>query len=276
VVAPPRRVRPGLIVVSPRASERQFHVVAALVFLASAAATVTWGASMTAMGGMAMPGGWTMSMAWMRVPGQSWTGAATSFLGMWVVMMPAMMLPALVPMLRRYRRALGVIAGGDLGRLTVVAGLGYFAVWTALGLALFPPGAALAELAMRQPALARAVPKATGVVVLLAGALQFTSWKARHLASCVEPPGRDSQVRADTSAAWRHGLCLGLHCSQACAGLTAVLLVVGVMDVRAMALVAAAITAERVAADRVGTAHAIGAVVVIAGCLQLAGAATLR
>jgi len=40
-----------------------------------------------------MPGGWTMAMAWTRMPGQTWPGAAASFLGMWVVMMVAMMLP---------------------------------------------------------------------------------------------------------------------------------------------------------------------------------------
>jgi hypothetical protein len=34
-------------------------------------------------------------MAWMRMPGQTWPGAAASFLGMWVVMMVAMMLPYL-------------------------------------------------------------------------------------------------------------------------------------------------------------------------------------
>jgi len=37
--------------------------------------------------------------------GQTWPGAAASFLGMWVVMMVAMMLPSLVPMLSRYREA---------------------------------------------------------------------------------------------------------------------------------------------------------------------------
>jgi hypothetical protein len=41
------------------------------------------------------------------MPGQTWPGAAASFLGMWVVMMVAMMLPSLVPMLWRYRQALG-------------------------------------------------------------------------------------------------------------------------------------------------------------------------
>ena len=57
-----------------------------------------------------MPGGWTMSMAWMRMPGQTWPAAAAAFLGMWVVMMVAMMLPSLVLMLRRYRQAVGSTA----------------------------------------------------------------------------------------------------------------------------------------------------------------------
>ena len=93
--------------VSGRASQRAFFAVSALLFAASAALTIVWCASMSAMGGMPMPGGWTMSMAWMRMPGQTWPGAAASFLGMWVVMMVAMMLPSLVPMLWRYRQVVG-------------------------------------------------------------------------------------------------------------------------------------------------------------------------
>src|SRR5689334_6297762 len=92
---------------SERASQQAFWSVAVLLFAASTTGTIVWCASMSAMGGMQMPGGWTMSMAWMRMPGQTWTGAAASFLGMWVVMMVAMMLPSLVPMLCRYRRAVG-------------------------------------------------------------------------------------------------------------------------------------------------------------------------
>src|SRR5881396_1936198 len=91
----------------PMASERAFLGISALLFAASAAVTIGWCASMSAMVGMPMPGGWTMSMAWMRMPGQTWPGAAASFLGMWVVMMVAMMLPSLGPMLWRYRQAVG-------------------------------------------------------------------------------------------------------------------------------------------------------------------------
>jgi hypothetical protein len=77
-------------------SDRAFFSVSALLFAASAAGTIVWCASMSAMGEMPMPGGWTMSMAWMRMPGQTCAGAAVLFLGMWVVMMVAMMLPSLV------------------------------------------------------------------------------------------------------------------------------------------------------------------------------------
>jgi len=93
--------------VSERASQRTFFGVSALLFAASAAVTIVWCASMSAMGEMPMPGCWTMAMAWMRMPGQTWPGAAASFLGMWAVMMVAMMLPSLVPMLWRYRQAVG-------------------------------------------------------------------------------------------------------------------------------------------------------------------------
>ena len=172
---------------------------------------------MSGMADMPMPGGWTMSMMWMRMPGQSWPGAAASFLGMWVVMMAAMMLPSLIPMLWRYRRAVGGAGAARIEWLTALVGLGYFFVWTLFGLVAFPLGAALAALEMQQPALARAVPIAVGVVVLVAGGLQFTAWKARQLACCREAPGRGRALPADAATAWRHGLRLGLHCSTAAA-----------------------------------------------------------
>jgi len=263
-----------------RASQPAFLFLgaSALVFAASAAGTIAWCASMSAGGEMTMPGGWAMSMAWMRMRGQTWAGAAASFLGMWVVMMVAMMMPSLVPMLHRYRRA--VRAPGEpsldrIGRLTALVGGGYFTVWTAVGVAAFPLVVALAELEMRQPALARAVPMAVGVVVAVAGALQLTAWKRHHLACCREMPGRDRTLAPDARAAWRHGLRLGLHCATCCAGFMAILLVVGVMDLRAMAAVAAAITVERVAPAGQRVARVIGALVVVAGLLLIARAAGL-
>jgi predicted metal-binding membrane protein len=244
--------------------ERAFICVAALLFAASAAATLIWGASMSAMGRMPMPGGWTMSMAWMPMPGQTWPGAAASFLGMWIAMMVAMMMPSLVPMLRRYRRTL---AGSDrwrLDSLTALVGLAYFFVWTLFGMAAFASGAVLTMLEMRLPQLARAVPITTGAMVLIMGALQFTAWKAHHLACCREASGCGC---ADAGGAWRHGLRLGVHCCHCCAGLTTILLGAGVMNPRAMAIVAAAITVERLAPAGQRVAQVIGVILIVAGLL---------
>jgi len=259
--------------VEERGYRRAFSAVSALLFLASAAATIVWCASMSAMGEMTMPGGWTMSMAWMRMPGQTWLGSAASFMGMWIVMMVAMMLPSLVPMLSHYRRATARTGETRLGRLTALVGIGYFFVWTVFGIAVFPLGVALAAAEMQVSALSRAVPIAAAVVVLIAGFLQFTAWKRRHLACCRGAPGRGCTLAANAGTALRYGVRLGLHCTLCCVGHMAILLVIGVMDLRAMVVVAAAITVERLAPDGERVARAAGAVIVAAGLLLIALAA---
>jgi predicted metal-binding membrane protein len=265
----------SLVMTSERVSNGVFFGVPALLFAASGAVTIAWCRSMSAMGGMPMPGGWTMSMAWMRMPDQTWLGAAAAFLAMWVVMMVAMMLPSLFPMLWRYRQAVGGTDQPRLGRLTAIVGVGYFFIWTVFGLIVFPLGIALAEIEMRQPALSRAVPVAIGAIVLLAGVFQFTAWKTRALARCREIPGRGRTLRSDARTAWRHGLRLGLHCSQGCASLMTILLVSGVMDLGAMTMVTAAITVERLAPPRASAARAIGAVIAVIGLLLIARASGL-
>jgi predicted metal-binding membrane protein len=256
-------------------AQRTFIGISVLLFAASAAITTVWCASMSAMGSMSMPGGWTMSMAWMRMPGQTWARAAASSIGMWVVMMMAMMLPSLVPMLWRCQRAVGRTGETGLARQTALVGTAYFVVWTVLGLAVFPLGIALAAMAMQQPALARAVPTAVGVVVLIAGTFQFTAWKAHHLACCRAAPEYEGMLRTDAGAAWRQGLRHGFHCSVCCAGLMAILLVVGVMNLRATTVLAAAIAVERLAPNGERAARAIGAVTVGAGLFLIARAAGL-
>jgi predicted metal-binding membrane protein len=245
--------------------ERAWLGTAALVFAASAAVTVLWCGSMSGMPGMDMPGGWTMSMAWMRMPEQTWPGAATTFLGMWTVMMLAMMLPVLVPALARYRQGVRRKAGARLGRLTLVVASGYFLVWALAGLVAYPLGVLWSELAMRSAALSRAVPLLTALVVTLAGALQFTRWKQRQLACCRGEVDCCLRLAATAGAAWRHGWRLGVRCVYCCAGLNAVLLVIGVMDLLAMALTMIAISAERLAPGGRHVAWAVGGAMLAAG-----------
>src|SRR6185369_8739038 len=108
----------------PSSRDVRFLAVSTLLFAVSIAITIVSCASMTRMGEMPMAGGWTMSMVWTRMPQQTWVGAAASFLGMWIVMMVAMMLPSLVPTLWRYRRAVRSTGETRLGLLTVLVGVG--------------------------------------------------------------------------------------------------------------------------------------------------------
>src|SRR5207244_11238396 len=104
-------------------------------------------------------------MSTMPMPGQTWLPAAASFLGMWIVMMVAMMLPSLVPTLWRYRQA-------GLGQLTTLVGVGYFAVWTVFGMVAY----------LLRLALPRTAPIAVGALVLLPGSLRLPHLTDRHLA----------------------------------------------------------------------------------------------
>jgi predicted metal-binding membrane protein len=231
---------------------------------------VTSKAEFRTMGEMPMPGG-TMSMMWTRMPGQSWAGSATSFLAMWVVMMVAMMLPSLLPTLWRYRECVRRSGFTHVDARTAVAGIGYFAVWSAFGAIVFPLGVAATRLARLEPSLAHIAPIAAAAGVMLAGMMQHSAWKARQLAVCRESPAHALATRIDT--AWQHGLRLGVHCVGSCAALTAAGLLVGAMDLRVMAVVTAAITVERLAPSDARVVRAIGDVVVLAGLVLLARAA---
>jgi len=68
-------------------SEVLFYGLLELIFCGSGIATLYFCYSMS--GGMAMPGGWTMSMMCMRMPGQTWSEAAAAYLVMWILLLRA-------------------------------------------------------------------------------------------------------------------------------------------------------------------------------------------
>jgi|SRR6185503_19717204 len=257
--------------ISERASKQAFFGVSTLLFVVGVIATIIWSLHMSAMDGMPMPGGWTMSMTWMTGP--SWLATAGAFIGMWVVMMVAMMMPSLAPMLWRYRQAVEMAGRTHPAWLTVLAGLGYFFVWTIFGMAIFPLGIVLATAEMQLPVLSHIVPMAIGVIFVIAGGLQFTKWKAHHLACCRASPVAGYVLPATTGTAWWQGVRFGLNCVQCCFALVIILLVIGVMDLRVMAVVAVAITVERLLPAGERIARITGVVAITAGLLLVAQAA---
>lgn len=172
---------------------------------------------------------------------------------MTVATMVAMMLPSVAPILWRYHRHLRAMRASRAVRRTMLFAAGYASVWTAIGLALVAlPASRLASWVV-------------GAVVLSAGALQLSSWKSKQLHRCRDACVPVWEVPGNAGTTWREGGRLGIHCVLSCAAPIAVLVVVGLMEPRMMAVITAAITAERVAPAGARIARLTGALALLAG-----------
>ena len=187
---------------------------------------------------------------------------------MTVAMMVAMMLPSIAPNLLRYHRHLRAMRMSRAGGRTTLFAVGYASIWATIGLALFAMSAELTPMPMASPTDPPLAPWVAGAVVLCAGALQRTRWKARQLLRCSEACVAARAVPRNVMTAWLEGCRLGVDCGLSCAAPMAVLLVAGLMDARMMVLITTAITAERVAPAGARFARLTGGLALIAGLLM--------
>jgi predicted metal-binding membrane protein len=233
-----------------------FIAVCVLAFVASLSATAYFCRSMCCE--MEMPGGWTMSTMWTRMPGQTWFASALSFQFMWLAMMVAMMLPSALPTFLKTRRrwvSLCCMASG------------YFTIWLAAGVGLYALGVAFATVAVRSESFSRAVPWLLGASLSAAGAIQFTRWKMTHLLRCRSPLGCSiSCPQPETS--FRLGCKQGVACCVCCAAPMAVMIVLGMMNPLVMIVVATVIAAEKLLPRPAIVARLVGISAIIAGVVS--------
>ena len=174
-------------------------------------------------------------------PGGSALMGLSAFLVAWVAMMAAMMLPAVIPVVRLY--GLSAARGAAAPLPFFVAG--YLVVWSAIGLPVY-----LAWRALGDP-LARGDARLAGVaaaVLLAAAVYQLTPLKAACLRHCRSPLSFFLRQRGDLrrpETALRMGLSHGLVCLGCCWALMAILVVLGTMQLGAMVVLMALIVAEK-------------------------------
>jgi len=205
-----------------------------LLFITGIVITVYYCVSMCC--DMKMPGGWTMSMMWMRMSGDSWLTAWLSFTFMWMAMMTAMMMPSAAPVFLKTGRS---------ARSFCWTVLGYFTVWTMPVILLYPAGILLADATMQSQRLSRLVPLLSGLVLVAAGAYQFTRLKMKYLVQCRSMSGCTGAPLQKSTLAFRRGCRHGFDCEICCAGLMVAQLMLGVMDPIAMIVIALFVTAEK-------------------------------
>jgi predicted metal-binding membrane protein len=153
------------------------------------------------------------------------------YLGIWVTMTAAMMLPSVVSVA-------GHIARLAHRSLTVLFVVGYLAVWIVYGLAAYGLYRFVSSLDAGWLAWHEGGPWVAGAVIAAAGSYELTPLKRRSLRRCRGARHPESPLRS--------GLAHGVDCVTCSGGLMAVLFVLGVMSLFWMALVAVAIFAEKV------------------------------
>ncbi len=264
-------ILPTQAAAKPRLRVDPLHLGAIAIFLATTAYTIYEARAMAGMGGdMKMPGGWTMSMMWMQMPGQSMAGFALMFIAMWAAMMIAMMLPSAMPMLLIYRRAITNMGQPHPTLRATMLGLGYFGVWSALGAVVWAIGLWLARWEMASDAVSRAVPVVGGVALIACGAYQWTKWKSSCLKHCQDPLCVIADHLHDGAAgALKMGIRCGTFCVLCCWSLMLMQIVLGIMNLWAMAGIALVIALEKLLPRGVAVARVVGAMAVGAGIWML-------
>jgi len=180
------------------------------------------------------------------------------FLLLWVVMMTAMMFPSVAPIAILWTRAIRGRSQGAamVGRMTSFLG-GYLIAWVGFGLLAFVALLGTQRLVEVSPEGA----KWLGVgIFAVAGIYQLTPLKDACLRHCRSPmmallhygnfKGRTRDLRV--------GVHHGLYCVGCCWGLMLVLVAVGVMNIAAMAVLAAVIFLEKLWSHGPGLSRAVG------------------
>jgi predicted metal-binding membrane protein len=226
----------------------------ALVALLFAVATVAWWWTADQMRGM---------------DDGPWTGLGTLgwFLGVWVVMMAAMMFPSVAPTAALYSRM--TRERSPLSPLAFVAG--YLVVWALAGVAAFAIGGAIGAAFDDVLAWDRAGRWAAAVTLIVAAVYELTPLKDVCLGKCRSPLGfLLGSWRDGPAGAIRMGAKNGAWCVGCCWAVMASLFALGIMSLAWMAVVAGLIAFEKLIPWRRAATYGTAAVLLALGVLLFA------
>jgi predicted metal-binding membrane protein len=194
------------------------------------------------------------------------------FVGVWVVMMAAMMFPSVAPAVRLYAR---LAKRRDL-LLPVSFASGYLLAWAAVGVLAFGASDAGRRVFGAQLEWHRGGRALAGGVLLVAAVYELTPLKTACLSRCRSPLGfLLGSWRDGVSGALSMGARHGAWCVACCWALMASLFALGVMSITWMVFVAGLVAIEKLLpwprAATVGTAL----VLIVLGLLLIVSPGTI-
>jgi predicted metal-binding membrane protein len=216
--------------------------------------------------GLAAVGWWSTAARMQGMDAGPWTALGTLgwFVGVWLVMMAAMMFPSLAPTATLYAR----MTTDRLSPLLFTAG--YLVVWGLAGVLAFAVARGGGAITGDVLAWDRAGRWVAGATLLVAAAYELTPLKNMCLAKCRSPLGF-------LLGAWRDGRAGGLQmgarhgawCVGCCWALMAALFALGVMSLVWMAFVAAIIAIEKLLPWRRVATYGTAGILLAIGVLLL-------
>jgi predicted metal-binding membrane protein len=229
-------------------------VAAALAVLTALAWTyILWLAVDMGMGGMDMTG-FRMIPAGIGLMAPAfapWQPIEFAYVfAMWAVMMVGMMTPSAASMILIYAQVgRQALAQGKPFAPTGWFVAGYLLAWTGFALIATAAQWGLDRVALLDPMMASASRTFGGLVLIAAGAYQWTPLKDKCLAQCQSPPvfiARQGGFRGGPRGSLQLGLRHGAYCIGCCWVLMALLFVGGVMNVLWIAAISAFVLIEKV------------------------------
>ncbi|MEO6412585.1 MAG: DUF2182 domain-containing protein [Pedococcus sp.] len=196
-----------------------------------------------------------------------WTGLGTFgwFLGVWLVMMAAMMFPSVAPTIALYARM-----SGKSHLLPLVFTAGYLVTWVGAGVVAFLIGLAASHAAGGELAWEHAGRPVAAAILIVAAGYELTPLKNLCLGKCRSPLGTLlGSWRGGWSGALRMGAKNGAWCVGCCWALMGSLFALGVMSVTWMAIVAGFIAVEKILPWRRTATYGTAAVLLALGVLVL-------
>ncbi len=164
----------------------------------------------------------------------------------WILMTTAMMLPTVLPLFDAFDRL--TRERPDHGRLLMLLGLGYMAVWGAFGLLAHALHGALLSGLARVPMLAWNGWLIGVAIIALAGAFQFSKLKYRCMEKCRTPLSfviEHWRGQAQARQAFALGAQHGLFCVGCCWALMLLMFALGTGNLGWMLMLAAVMAIEK-------------------------------
>lgn len=190
---------------------------------------------------------------------------------MWLGMVLAMMLPTAAPMIATYLDITAAHRGKDMRAVPAAAlAAGYVTVW--LGFSLFATGlqAGFRAAGMLDPWPAALHPVTAGLVLMLAGAYQFTPMKEACLSKCQAPmPFFMANWSEEAAGVFRLGLMQGLWCLGCCWALMLAMFATGLMNLIWMAGLGLVMMAEKLYAESRALSRGAGVIFLLGGLAVL-------